>query len=257
MFQIERQEKILHYVNKRKKANIAELVSEFGVSKVTIRRDIDELARKELVVKTHGGVISLRNKFSYEIPYASKSEVNSEAKRKIGIMAAKLIEDRDIIILDAGSTTLEVAKNIKSENVTVLTNDIKISMEVAHKHNINLIVVGGALNESVYTLTGNHTVDFFKKVHVNKTILGCDAIDLAFGISNRTMEEVDIKKAMIVAAEEVIMVTDSSKLNKKVFCFLCDTSEIDKLIIDQIDEADKILLEEKGVEVLITNQNII
>lgn len=251
MFQIERQEKILQYINKKKKANINELSAAFEVSKVTIRRDLDELAQKGLVVKIHGGAMSIQNKFSYEIPSASKLEANIEAKRKIGAMAAGLIEEGDIVIFDSGSTTLEVAKNLKQQEVTVLTNDIKISMEMAHKRGVKLMVSGGILNESVYTLAGDQTADFFKKVHVNKTFLGCDAIDLTFGISNRTMQEVETKKAMIDAAEEVIMVTDSSKLNKKVFCYLCDISEIDKLIINEIDETYKKELEKKGVEVLV------
>lgn len=251
MFQIERQEKILQYINKKKKAHIKELSDVFDVSKVTIRRDLDELADKGLIIKTHGGVMSIMNKFSYEIPYSSKSEINNEAKKKIGIAAAKLVDDGDIVIIDSGSTTLEVARNIKSQNITVLTNDIKISMEIAQIHNAKLIVAGGVLNESVYTLTGSQTVDTFKKVHVNKTFLGCDAFDLTYGITNRTMQEVEVKKSMIDAAEEVIVVTDSSKLNKKVFCFLCEISEIDKLIIDQIDESLKKELEEKGVEVII------
>ncbi|RUS47087.1 DeoR/GlpR family DNA-binding transcription regulator [Cohnella sp. AR92] len=251
MFQIERQEKILQYINKKKKANVNELSDIFEVSKVTIRRDLDELSEKGLVVKTHGGVMSILNKFSYEIPSSSKQESNLEAKRRIGAEAAKLIEDGDIVIFDAGSTTLEVAKNIKNQEITVLTNDIKISMEMAHKRSIKLMVSGGILNESVYTLVGDQTVEFFEKVHVNKTFLGCDAIDLSFGISNRTMEEVETKRAMIEAAEEVIMVTDSSKLNKKVFCHLCEISEIDKLIINEIDDVYKRELEKKGVEVII------
>jgi DeoR/GlpR family transcriptional regulator of sugar metabolism len=251
MFQIERQDKILQYINKKKKANIKELSDVFEVSKVTIRRDLDELAGKGLIIKTHGGVMSIMNKLSFEIPYKSKSEVNSEQKKKIGIAAAELIEDGDIIILDSGSTTLEVAKNIKGKNITVLTNDLKVSMEVAQNPNAKLIVAGGSLNESVYTLTGSQTVETFKKVHVNKTFLGCDALDLAYGLTNRTMHEVDVKKSMIEAADEVILVTDSSKFGKRVFTFLCDTSEIDKLITDQIDDQLKTALESQDVEVII------
>ncbi|MBA9088112.1 DeoR/GlpR family transcriptional regulator of sugar metabolism [Fontibacillus solani] len=251
MFQIERQEKILQYIDKKKKANVNELSALFDVSKVTIRRDLDDLAEKGLVIKTHGGVMSITNKFSYEIPSSSKLESNTEAKQKIGLIAAGMIEEDDIVIFDAGSTTLEVARNIRNQQVTVLTNDIKISMEMAHKRDVTLMVSGGVLNESVYTLVGDQTVDFFKKVHVNKTFLGCDAIDLQFGISNRTMQEVETKKAMIGAAEEVIMVTDSTKLNKKVFCHLCDISDIDKLVINEIDVEYKRELEKKGVEVIV------
>lgn len=255
MFQIERQEKILEYINQAKKANTDQLAIAFDVSKVTIRRDIDILADKGLLIKTHGGAVALTNTLLHEIPYSSKAEVNLAAKKKIGLTASAMIEDGDIIILDSGSTTLEIAKNIEKSNVTVLTNDIKIAMELAHKKNVHVIVCGGNLNSPVYTLTGNLSVDFFKRLHVNKTFLGCDALDLEFGISNRTYEEVDIKTAMIHAAEEVIMVTDNSKLDKKVFCYLCDISTIDKLVINQLDERHRKAFMEKGVELVLTNES--
>jgi DeoR family fructose operon transcriptional repressor len=252
MFQIERQEKILWYINEAKKANTEQLAREFNVSKVTIRRDIDILAQKGLLFKAHGGAVSSSSAFLHEIPYSDKAVVNSAAKKAIGLTASKMIEDGDIIILDSGSTTLEIAKNIKKNDITVLTNDIKIAMELANKPNIHVMVSGGNLTNSVYTLTGNISIDFFKKTHVNKTFLGCDAVDVEFGISNRTYEEIDIKLAMIKAADEVIMVTDNSKLNKKVFAYLCDISVINKLIINEIDEQNSKVFTEKGVELITT-----
>ena len=115
---------------------------------------------------------------------------------------------------------------------------------------------GGTLSDPVYTLTGNNATDFFSRLHVNKTFLGCDAVDLDFGISNRTYEEVDIKSAMIQAADEIIMVTDNSKLDKKVFCHLCDISAINKLIINTIDDRNKRGFTEKGVEIILTDEHL-
>lgn len=252
MFQIERQEQILNYINQAQKANTNELAQKFNVSKVTIRRDIDMLAAEGLIVKTHGGAVAVTKSLLHEIPYAFKAEHNLNAKKSIGIAAAKCIEDGDIIILDSGSTTLEIAKNIVQKNITVVTDDIKIAMQLSCKDNISVIVCGGTLSNPVYTLTGNMTVNFFSKLHVNKTFLGCDAVDLEFGISNRTYEEVDIKSAMMKAADEIIMVTDDSKLDKKVFCSLCDISAIDKLIINRIDERNRRGFMEKGVEIITT-----
>jgi DeoR/GlpR family transcriptional regulator of sugar metabolism len=191
----------------------------------------------------------------HEIPYSGKAVINAAAKRAIGYAAAQLIEHGDIIILDAGSTTLEIAKNINKNDVTVLTNDIKIAVELANKPNIHVMVCGGTLSNPVYTLTGNISVDYFKRVHVNKTFLGCDAVDIEFGVSNRTYEEVDVKLAMIHAADEVIMTTDSSKLNKRVFVFLCDVSAIDKLVINEIDEQNREAFAEKGVELIVTGES--
>lgn len=254
MFKIERLDKILRYINENNKAGIDEISDKFGVSKVTVRRDLEILSNKGLVIKTHGGVMSIENKFSYEIPYSNKSETNSAAKRAIGIAAAKLVDDGDLIILDSGSTTLEVAKNIRGNNLTILTNDIKVSNEIAHRNGIRLILSGGILGETVYSMTGIQTLNFFKQFHINRTFLGCDAIDLSLGISNRTLEEVEIKKAMIDAAEEVILVTDSSKLNKKVFCHVCDFSKVNKLVIDSIDDSYSRILQQYGVEVIIAKQ---
>lgn len=251
MFQIERQERILEYINANTKANTNELAEYFSVSKVTIRRDIEALDAQGLIVKTHGGAISVAKNLHHEIPYAFKAERNQDSKKRIGVVAARYIEEGDIIILDSGSTTLEIAKNIVQKNVTVVTDDIKIAMELSDKDNVTVIVSGGTLNDSVYTLTGNNAIEFFSRLHVNKTFLGCDAVDLEFGISNRTYEEVDIKAAMIRAADEVIMVTDSSKLGRKVFCQLCDLSAIDKVIIDKIDDRNRKGFTEKGVEIIV------
>jgi DeoR family fructose operon transcriptional repressor len=255
MFQIERQEKILQFINNAKKANTEQLAGEFGVSKVTIRRDIDILSQRGLIFKTHGGAVSSSSTFLHEIPYSGKAVVNLAAKKAIGYTAAQMVENGDIIILDSGSTTLEIAKNIRKNEVTVLTNDIKIAMEFSGRPNVRVMVCGGTLNSSVYTLTGNNSVEFFNRIHVNKTFLGCDAVDLEFGVSNRTYEEVDIKRAMIKAADEVIMVTDDSKLHKKVFAYLCDISSIDKLVINKIDDKTKKAFMERTVEVLVPVQD--
>jgi DeoR/GlpR family transcriptional regulator of sugar metabolism len=255
MFQIERQEKILAYINKSKKANTDELAGAFRVSKVTIRRDIDMLASQGLLLKTHGGAVSIKGTLIREIPFYVKVGVNLESKKAIGYAAAQLIENGDIIILDSGSTTLEVAKNISRNDITVITNDIKIAMELTYKSGVQVVVSGGILDSSVYTLQGAKTSDFLKNIRVNKTFLGCDAIDREFGISDRTFESIDVKRAMIHAAEEVIMVTDSTKLNKQVFAYLCDISEIDKLVMEKIDEDNKKAFVEKGVELIITGRN--
>ncbi|MDR2553208.1 MAG: DeoR/GlpR family DNA-binding transcription regulator, partial [Treponema sp.] len=229
MFQIERQEKILTYITESKKANTGELASIFAVSKVTIRRDIDMLAGQGLLIKTHGGAVSIKGTLLREIPFYVKAGVNADSKKAIGAAAARLIENGDIVILDSGSTTLEIAKHITKNDITVITNDIKVAMELTGKSGVQVVVSGGTLDSSVYTLLGAVSSGFFKNIRANKTFLGCDAVDMEFGVSDRTFESVNVKRAMIHAADEVIMVTDSSKLNKRVFTHLCDISEINKL----------------------------
>lgn len=253
MLQIERQEKILQYINNNKRTSTEQLATELGVSQPTIRRDIDSLDKRGLIRKVHGGAISVHSTSLHEIPYSDKVNVNEPIKQKIGAAAAKLIEPNDIIILDSGTTTLEVAKNIVKPNITVLTNDIKISEELALKDNVQTLVCGGLLHNSVYTLTGNMPVDFFKKFHVNKLFLGCDALDFSFGLSDRSNETADVKRAMIGAAYETILVTDSSKLNKKAFCYVCELSTINTIIIDKLEKKELYFLKEKGIHVIQTD----
>ena len=251
MFQEERTKAILDFLQKEKRAKVSELSKKFGVSKVTIRRDLDILLNKDLIIKTHGGAIPVSEELSYEIPSRIKSIISKSEKQKIGSKAAQLIKEGDIIILDAGSTTLEIAKRINQKKITVVTNDINIAITVANNSNIELIVPGGVLIEGVFTLVSNNAIEFFKKTYVNKTFLGCDAIDLDFGISNRVLSERKMKLAMINAAQEVIAVCDKRKFGKKVSYHLCDISKINKVVVDSIDDVYLDAFKEKNIEVFI------
>ncbi|MDD4569361.1 MAG: DeoR/GlpR family DNA-binding transcription regulator [Tepidanaerobacteraceae bacterium] len=256
MFAFERQEQILKYINKEKKASVKNLSKRFKVSEVTIRRDLEELTNKGLIIKIHGGALTINNNFSSEIPYKRKFSLNVDAKKKIGKAAAEIIEENDVVIFDAGSTTVEVATHLCDvKNVTAITNDINIAMALSHNPNISLIVTGGMLQKSVYTLAGPAAQDFLSTVHVNKTFLGADAICIDYGITNRTMLEIPIKKAMINAADEVIVVADYSKLNKKVFAHVCDLKQIDKIVIDKIDPDTEKAFEELGIQLIIADKN--
>lgn len=256
MFAYERQEQIINHINEVKKDSVKNLSKQFRVSEVTIRRDLDELTDKGLLIKTHGGALSINHSFSNEIPYVKKFSQNVEVKKKIGRAAAKLIEDNDVIIFDSGSTTIEVAAHLANvKNVTAITNDIKIAMVLAHNPDVTLIVAGGILQKSVYTLLGSVAEDFLSTLHVNKTFLGADALSIDFGITNRTMNEIPIKKAMIEAAEEVIVVADSSKLNKKVFAQVCDLKKIDKIVMDKLDPYSEKAFKDIGIQLIIPSKN--
>jgi DeoR/GlpR family transcriptional regulator of sugar metabolism len=254
MFQIERQEKILKYINERQTVRTQELSDLFEISPVTIRSDINDLARRGLIIKSHGGAMSVQKRINLEIPSGVRSMQNVEAKEEIASVAADLVNDGDVIILDSGSTTLELAKRIKSRGVTVITNDIKIGTTLADIGSVTLIMTGGTLLPSVYTLVGPETIDFFKRFRVNKLFLGCDAIDFEWGVSNRTLEETATKMAMIRAAREVIAVADSSKFNRQVFVHLCGISDIHTLITDKLEAEEREKLEQFGVRVLLPDK---
>lgn len=253
MFQLERQEKILQYINEKKTVRTKELSERFDTSPVTIRADINDLANRGLVIKSHGGALSLLNRISFEIPSVRKSVQDIEAKRLIGEMAAAYIQDNDVIILDAGTTTLEIAKRINKKDVTVITNDIKIGEVLADQGNVTLFMTGGMLMPSVYTLTGDETNAFLTRIKADKLFLGCDAIDFNWGISNRSIQEVSVKKAMIAASKEVIAVASSTKFHQQVFAFLCGLDEIDLLLTDHLKEDDREKLSQHDVRGITPN----
>lgn len=247
MNQNERLEFILNYLDAYKRVRSNQLAQQLGVSSVTLRNDLQMLARQGLIIKTHGGALPAGEMLGTEIPYVRKSYHNVSQKKMIGMAAARLIDDNDVVILDSGSTTLEIAKHIRSSNVTIITNDIKIGMALANKRNIQLFLTGGELAQSLYTLLGEQCIQFLRGVNVNKAFLGCDAFDVDEGISNRTLNEIYVKRAMIAASEKSYVVFDSSKLHKKVFGRLSSVEEIDCVITDELDGQTRQGLAHKGV----------
>ncbi len=251
LFQIEKQKKILDYINEEKKATVSEISDLIDVSKVTVRKYLSELESKGLLIRTHGGVLSADSDLNNEIPYSSKKDLNRTEKQIIGKVASEWINEGDVVILDSGSTTFEIAQSIKDIKVTIITNDVKIAFELASKPNINLIITGGAVQKNLFTIVSFHTENFLKEIHVNKAFLGADGIDLEDGITNRTMEEVAIKQAMMKAADQVILVADHSKLGKRTFSNVCKIEQIDIMIMDSMDEEYQKAFREKGVNVVL------
>lgn len=257
MFREERQEKIIEYINAHKSVKVKELADAFRTSAVTIRSDINELDSNGLVLRVHGGAMSIADRYNLEIPSRSKARQSNAAKRIIGQLAAEIIEENDIILIDSGTTTLEVAKAIRNKCVTVITNDLQIGAMLASVNhgNITLIITGGTVAPYTYTQSGVETLDFLRRLRVNKLILGCDAIDPTHGVSNRTLIEANIKYALIDAADKVIAVVDSTKHNKEVFVHVCGIEKIDILVTDKISKSNLEQFRKAGVAVLLPNTN--
>lgn len=254
MFQLERLDKILTYVNENQKAGNAELSTLFNVSPITIRRDIEKLASDGLLIKTHGGAMAAESTNLHDIPFASRLVQNMEAKQAIAKAAAALIHDGDTIILDSGSTTLEIARNITQRQITVLTCDIQIAVELYKNQNVTVRVPGGTLSNTVYVLLDSNTTTYFSSLHVNKTFLSCDAVDANFGISNRSYEQALVKQTQIHAADSTILVADSSKFNKKAFKTICGFDAIDTLITNSIDDHLKTALSDYDISIICTGK---
>lgn len=249
MFQEERQRIILDYVKENKKASVKELSNLLNTTVVTIRSDLKKLQDEGSITKTHGGVLANSYTINDVIPSDVKFQKFKDEKKKIAQIAKRFITDKDILIIDSGSTTLELAKAITQKELTVFTNDLQIALEMSKKPDVKLTVSGGALIPSVYTLAGPEGVKLFEDIHVNKLFISCDAIDKDFGISNRDKREVDLKKAMLNAADEVYLLADSSKIGQKVLIKVAGFEAFDYFITDSIEDDFKEFIEAKGIKV--------
>ncbi|WP_216911088.1 DeoR/GlpR family DNA-binding transcription regulator [Nocardia noduli] len=215
-----------------------------GVDTSTIRRDLDALARSGQAQRTHGGARATHG-VTAKLPYAMKENERLDAKSAIARAAVDFIGDGDTVILDSGSTTYEIAVALRRRTgLTVITNDLRIAKYVAGLPETRLLVTGGELLGSVFTLVGEHAITFLGDYTANWAFLGADAIDPMAGITNMNTLEVPLKRAMITAAAATIVVADSSKLGRRALARIAGTEEVDHIITD--DELDTTLTDRFG-----------
>ncbi|MGG3921034.1 DeoR/GlpR family DNA-binding transcription regulator [Geobacillus thermodenitrificans] len=227
----ERREWIEKQLITQGKVDIEELSQQLNVSTMTIRRDLALLEREGKIVRTHGGAIHPRALIQ-ETPYSTKKEKNIKWKQAIARKAVEFIPENANIILDSGTTTFEVAKLIKDrEDLTVVTNDIKIAAELMESQ-LKVIVTGGELQNQVGTLYGWPTQELLKNIRADLFFLGAHAVDVISGVTAPTFEKSLIKKMMIQAAEVTWLLADSSKFNQKAFSLVCPLSELEGIVTD-------------------------
>ncbi|MGN5236991.1 DeoR/GlpR family DNA-binding transcription regulator [Rhodococcus sp. SJ-3] len=215
------------------------LSAALGVDSSTIRRDLDALARDGRVERTHGGAKAIDGA-SFEVPYALKQDVRRAEKSAIASVGAALVSDGDSVILDSGSTTYEVAVALREKSsLTVLTNDLRIAKFVASFPDVRLLVSGGELLGSVYTLIGDHAVRFMSHYSADWAFLGADAIDPAAGITNNNTLEVPIKRALIAAAAHTVVVADHAKFGRRALAKVAALDEVNTIVTDSGLDGDQ------------------
>jgi DeoR/GlpR family transcriptional regulator of sugar metabolism len=231
MLAAERLQMILDEINRSGVVTIDSLCAQFNVSKPTIRRDLKRLEALNKISRTHGGALSRFKGTAFDPPFQIRKEWYIEEKGRIAEAAIDYIHNHETIILDSGTTTLELAKRLGSrKKVIIATNDIAIAMELADKKNIDLILIGGALRKDFYTLIGSFTETMLQNIRVDKVFLGADSIDLDLGFMNYNLEEIPVKRLMLKAAKEKIVLCDHSKFETIAFAKICSFDEIDRLV---------------------------
>ena len=228
----ERRTQILHIVRSEGRARVNDLASRFSSSAVTIRNDLNELHQRGLVLRSHGGAV-LPEKILRESPVYERLKTHSEQKRRIGAAAVTLIHDGETIILDSGTTTLEIARQIKhKQGLQVITNGVNIAAELLDAAGIQTFMVGGTIRGDSASIVGRSAEEMFEQFSADKVFLSGAGCDPDFGVSGANLDETMVNRAMIRIAREIILVADASKFSKRSMVRIAAFSEIDVVISD-------------------------
>lgn len=250
MLAAERKLRIVDYVRQYKTATVSKLALEFSVHEATIRRDLIEIEQEGGLKRTHGGAVV--EQWTHDEPSFSERETqNLEQKMRIGKMAASLVEDGDHIIIDSGTTTLHIAKNlVHRSDITVVTNDMNVAAELRDAPRIKVILTGGELYPHSYMLNGMFTDHVLGSLHTLKAFIGTPALHPEHGLMHPEAQLVPAKQGMIRAAREIIVVTDDSKLGKLSLHTVAPISSIHTLITGkEVSEHELRPFQESGMTV--------
>lgn len=248
-----RRSAILQMLKQDSNVSVAELSKRFGVSEVTIRKDLNLLKERNLLVRTRGGAIRQGVGVQEdEMNIRFKSLTHFREKQAIGRAAAGLIEDGDTILLDSGTTTFQVAANLhKFKKLTILTNAINVAREVLSYKRFNVILLGGNIRNSSESVVGALAESNLKMFYCDKLFLGVDSFNIETGLSTPSVEEANINQIMISRSRKTIAVFDSSKVNKRALAFIANVDKIDTVVTDDgMDKSVRSQLKAMNVDVM-------
>ncbi|HXF85178.1 MAG TPA: DeoR/GlpR family DNA-binding transcription regulator [Anaerolineales bacterium] len=248
----QRREKIQEYLTIHQIARTADLCQLLDASEATVRRDLEWLEQRGILERTHGGAI-LSQRMTFEQEYQQRAQQHPEEKRRIGELAASLLEDGDIIFINSGTTATQVLHHIRRDsNITVFTNNVSAVMELGNP-GFRCFLTGGEFQPRSNSLGGRFALETLKLVYANKAILGVDGISLKHGCTVPTDGEAEVVRKMIERTKgPIIIVADHSKWGVVSNFQIATIDEIDKLISDdRLDSSAIESLAERHVECLI------
>ncbi|PEE40487.1 DeoR/GlpR family DNA-binding transcription regulator [Bacillus pseudomycoides] len=231
---VERRNKIIEMLEQREHVDVSYLSDAFQVSLMTIRRDLEKLEKDGKVIRMYGGV-KLKIKRVYEYSMEERLNSNKQEKLVIAREAARLIEDGDVVAFDASTTALEVSKLIKDrKDVTVVTNNLSIAIELADVSEIVVIVLGGFLRGKSLSVMGASLKQYLGRIYIDKAFISSKALSFHEGLTDTAIDEGEAKQAMLSKSNEVIVLADHTKLGKVAFYKVCDKQGITKIITDEL-----------------------
>jgi len=247
-----RRRKILEWLQEEGSARVRDLSAAFEVSEATIRQDLERLEADGYISREHGGAFLKTLPRQVETLSLQHLE-NMDKKRKIGVRAASLVGDGETLILDAGSTTTEVAHGLlQRRDLTVITNALNIALILGAVPGFAVHMPGGQFKAPTLSLSGDKSVEYFRDILSGKLFLATAGVSLDAGLTYPSFADLQLKQAMIKAAQHVYLVADSTKINRTSFTRLGTLDVIHSFITDDgIRDEDAREFERRGIELIV------
>jgi DeoR/GlpR family transcriptional regulator of sugar metabolism len=255
VFQPQRHSEILHTLEHQGGVRVSELASRMDVTEETVRRDLSKLEGEGKLKRIHGGAIPMISERD-PLPYQHRQMEQVDAKRSIARCAVKEIEEEDVLFFDGSTTAYQLARLFPDIRCTVLTHSEPIFRELATRTNVELVSTGGVYDRRNASFIGPLAEQMLTSVHITKAIMGCKGLDFKRGFSDASVRHMNLKRAVIQNADQVIVLADHKKMNSSSRYFYAGTKDVDVVITDpKISKEHLTELSRAGLRVLKENSN--
>lgn len=248
----ERRRLIVEHVEEHGRATVEELSKRFGISAVTIRADLETLANASAIVRSHGGALPVMP-VSHDLPLMVKETRHQAQKQRIAQAAVAMIHDGETVILDSGTTTMEIARQIRQRkfaSLTVITNALNIALELSGQPTLRVMMLGGMLRQTSYSLVGPDAEQALAKLSADRLFLGVDGLDPDVGVTTPDPMESALNALMIRVARQTVAVLDASKLGQRSLSVIASIQQLQRVITDRAAPAEIVeALRGAGVQV--------
>jgi DeoR family fructose operon transcriptional repressor len=251
VYAVERREEIATLVEQEGRSDVAQLASRFGVTPETIRRDLTDLERRRFLRRVHGGAISI-HRFRSEPAIAEKAAAMADEKAAIGAAAVAFVPEEGSVLIDAGTSTLALARVFPDRELTVFTHSVGVAMELAARPALRLYVIGGRLRARTLANVDDWALRQLSDLRVDVAFVGTNGFSAERGLSTPDPAEAAVKHAICLAAAQTIVLADHTKLDEEAAVRFAAIDEFDVLVSDRgLDETARRALEEADVEVVL------
>jgi DeoR family transcriptional regulator, fructose operon transcriptional repressor len=251
VYAVERRQEIATLVEQEGRSDVTELASRFGVTPETIRRDLTELEQRRFLRRVHGGAIAI-SRFRAEPAVWEKAETMASEKDAIAEAAAAFIPERGSVLVDAGTSTLALARIFPDRELTVFTHSVAVALELAARRELRIHVIGGRLRSRTLANVDDWALRQLTDLRVDVAFVGTNGFSVDRGLSTPDPAEAAVKRAICRAAAQTVVLADHTKLDQEAAVRFAAIDEFDVLVCDRaLDETARSAFEDGDIEVVL------